>query len=372
MSESDKVEYFKIKKMSIKKLERLLSEKGSPCVSISLNTHKTHPANEQDNIVLRNLLNEAKERVISEFGKRPVNDLLDKFEGIANEIDKNYNLNSLHIFLSNSTKEIIRSPWPIAHNSVSIADSFDAKPLIKIFNRLQEYLILLLSQSGVNLYLAVNDTITSEAKNEDFPFSQNPHYITHSDKLSDAKQVDNMVREFLNKVDKAVWRVNNETNLKCVVICTEDNYIRLFQVADKPDIYLGHVLIDYNNTAPHKIVADAWQLVSQLQKQVRTNAINEMQEAVGQGKVYTDLSEIFRAAKEGRGDLLICHEDFKQPAKISGDFSFELVDDVTIPGVTDDITSEIAREVISKNGRVVFTNQDEIKSIGNIALKVRY
>ena len=45
------------------------------------------------------------------------------------------------------------------------------------------------------------------------------------------------------------------------------------------------------------------------------NAIKEMQEAVGQGKVITDLSDIFRAAKEGRGDLLIAHDDFHQAVK---------------------------------------------------------
>ncbi len=84
------------------------------------------------------------------------------------------------------------------------------------------------------------------------------------------------------------------------------------------------------------------------------------------------MSEIFRAAKEGRGDLLIAHEEFYQAVKMTGEFSFDLANDVTLAGVTDDITSEIAWEVISKKGRVVFTNQDEIKSLGGIALKVRY
>lgn len=41
-------------------------------------------------------------------------------------------------------------------------------------------------------------------------------------------------------------------------------------------------------------------------------------------------------------------------------------------GVIDDITSEIAWEVISKKGRAIFTTQDELKSLGEIALKVRY
>ena len=104
----------------------------------------------------------------------------------------------------------------------------------------------------------------------------------------------------------------------------------------------------------------------------RAKAIEEMQEAAGHGKVLTDLSKIFAAVKEGRGDLLITHDDYHQAVKMTGESVFTLVDDVTLPGVIDDITSEIAWEVISKKGRAIFTNQEEFKSFGNIALKIRY
>jgi hypothetical protein len=144
------------------------------------------------------------------------------------------------------------------------------------------------------------------------------------------------------------------------------------QIADKPSIYCGYSSINYNDTANHTIVADAWRIVKVLQKQSRADAIKEMLEAVGQDKVITGLSDIFRAAKEGRGDLLIAHDDFHQAVKMTGEFSFDLVNDVTLPGVIDDITNDIAWEVISKKGRAIFTNQEEIKSLGNIALKVRY
>lgn len=354
------------------KLEKLASEKNSPCVSISMNTHRTHPDNIQDVIVLKKLLKEAEERAITEFGKRPVMELLEKIETVANEIDSNYNLDSLHIFLSNDTKEIIKSPWPIAENNVHISDTFTIKPLIKLFNRTESYLILLLSQSGVKLLHAVNDGIVEEVKNDDFPFIKNMHYLTNHEKLSDGKQVDNMVREFLNTVDKAVIKVNNDTDMNCVVICTEDNYSRLLQVADKPSIYHGFVHINYNDVANNTLAAEAWKIVGALLKQQRRDAITEMQEAVGQGNVITDLSDIYRAVKEGRGDLLITHDDFKQAVKMTGEYSFDLAVDVKQVDIIDDISSEIAWEVISKKGRAIFTSQEEIKSLGDIALKVRY
>jgi hypothetical protein len=348
------------------KIETLASEKGSPCVTIMLNTHRTHPDNLQDAILLKNFLKEAEERVINEFGKRSVVFLLEKLSEI--EIDVNYNLDSLHIYISNNTKEIYRSTWPVKVNGVHISDTFDIRSLIKSYNRSEEYFILLLSQNGVNLYEALNDGIITEIRNNDFPFSENRHF----NKGNDAKHQEDSVREFLNKVDKAVVRIHNETGFHCVVICTAENHNRLLQIADVPNIYYGYSDIDNNNTATHHIAAQSWNIIQELQRKQRTKAIIEIKEAVGHGTVLTDLQEIYQASIDGRGDLLVVHQDFAQPVLLTSDRTFELVTDTNIPNAIDDITSNIAWEVLSKKGRVVFTIQDEIKELGQIVLKTRY
>jgi hypothetical protein len=353
-------------------LFNLAAEKNTPCVTISINTHRTHPGNKQDEIELKKLLAEAETRVINEFGKRPVASLLEKIKNVASEIDVNYNLDSLHIFLSNDTKEVVKSTWKSQNTGVQISESFAVRPVIKMYNRQENYLIMLLSQSGVQLFEVLNEAIVEEIRNDDFPFSENLYYNTHSDKGSDPKYLDNLVREFLNRVDKALVKVHQETNLKCMVICTEANYSKLQQVADKPEIYLGYDAIDYNNVAPHQISSQAWKVVSDMQKQRRTNAIGEMLEAVAGGKVVTDLQEIYQAAIDGRGDLLIVYQDYAESVLMKDDRTFDIIADPTIPNAIDDITSNIAWEVISKKGRVVFTMQDEIKELGEIALKIRY
>jgi len=144
------------------------------------------------------------------------------------------------------------------------------------------------------------------------------------------------------------------------------------QVTDNPDIYMSYANINYNNTATHEIATQAWKIIKESQEQTGIEAISEIKEAVGIGKVITDLNEIFRAAKDGRGDLLMVHNDFRQAVRMTGKYSFDLVDDVTYINVIDDISSEIAWEVISKNGRVLFTEDNDLKELGNIVLKVRY
>ncbi len=353
-------------------LTKLAGERNTPCVTISLNTHRTHPDNAKDAVLLKNLLKEAEDRVIAEFGKRPVASLLEKMEQLSAEIDINHNLDSLHIFLSNDTREIVKSSWPSSTEGVHISDSFAVRPVIKAFNRSEPYLLMLLSQSGVQLYEALNDEIIQQIQNEDFPFSENRHFNTHDDKGSDPKHLDDLVREFLNKVDKALVKVHHETGLQCVVICTEDNYSRLQQVADKPGVYLGYAAVDYNNTDTHQIVKQSWEIIKAQQKERRSKAIAEMKEAVAHGTVLTDLQEIFQAGLDGRGDLLIVHQDFAQAVIMTGDRTFDLTADGAAHGAIDDITSSIAWDVLSKKGRVFFTMQDEIKELGNIVLKTRY
>ena len=74
----------------------------------------------------------------------------------------------------------------------------------------------------------------------------------------------------------------------------------------------------------------------------------------------------------GRGDLLVVHQNYRQPVVMNDNNSFEMVDDPSTPGAIDDITSKIAWEVISKKGRTIFTEQDELKELGKIVLKTRY
>ncbi len=357
--------------MQREKLALIVSERSNPCVTISMNTHRTHSASSKDVVVLNDLLKEAREKVMNGYDQSSVSDLLAKIGNIGAEIDVNNNLDSLHIFLSNSTREIIKVPWTTPHDQVYVTKGFWFKPLIKVFNRSEEYLILLISQTGAKLLHAINDAILDEIKNEDFPNTENPH---SNDNLyaSDSKAADNLVREYLNKLDKAVVRVHNQTNLKCVAVCTEDINSRLMQMADKPYIYLGHTNIDYNKQAFHQISAKVWEIVKGQRIIREQEALDEMQEAAGHDKVITKLADIFKAVKEGRGDLLIVHDDFHQAVKMTGEFTFKLVEDDTQPDVIDDISSDIAWEVISKKGRAIYTNKDEIKTLGNMALKVRY
>ncbi|MDR2206641.1 MAG: hypothetical protein LBE36_10880 [Flavobacteriaceae bacterium] len=354
------------------KLQKLAAETANPAVSISLNTHRTFPESKQDEIVLKNLIKEAETRVIEEFGKRPAMGVLEKLENIAGKIDHQHHLESLHIFLSDNTEEIIKSTWSARANTVEVDEKFAIRPLIKAVGRVQEYLILVLTQSGTKLYQAMNDAIIKEVRDAGFPFPKNPFYITHADVRSDSKQVDHQIKEYFNRVDKSIVEIYNKTGLEVVTIGTPENYAKLLEVADLPKIYIGQSNKNYAEANEHHVVEQAYEIIKNKQRENRALAIEEIKEAVAHGTVLTDLQEIYQAAMDGRGDLLIVHQDYEQPVKMLNERTFEYVEDSKEPGVLDDIVSVISWEVISKKGRVHFTAQDELLDLGKIVLKTRF
>lgn len=312
--------------------------------------------------------------MISEFGEREASEVLEKLRNIDSKIDINYLLDSLHIFISKDTEEIVLSIWETEENRVFVDNQFAIRALILEYNRYSDYLILKLTQGATHLYKAHNERVTEEVRNHIFPFGDNPHRETSNIQKSDSEFMDTMVREHFRDIDKALVDYIQDENedLKVVVISDENNYSKLQQVATKPNIYIGNDVIHHHEKSEHHLAEQAWEIVQKELKKHREEAIEEVKEAVGQNKVMTDLQEIFQASLDGRGDLLIVHKDFKQPVKMIDERTFEFGQDAKEQGYIDDITSDIAWKVISNGGNVIFTSNEEIKDLGDIVLKTRY
>jgi len=354
------------------KLRQIAAVRSEICISITLPTHRTHPDCVKDGILLKNLVKEAELQILSEHPKRKAQSILKRLANVIKDVDVRHNLDSLHIFISQETTEIIRLAWPVNESHVHIGTSFNIRSLITAYNRSAEYLILVVSQSGAQLYDTLNDAVQQEILTHGFPFEASEFNVPGGVAMSDSFRMDNLVREHLNRIDKAVMDLHHQSGLMCVVVSTGDNFSKLLQVADKAGIYLGHVAINYNDVSTHKIAKDAWSFIRIIQEQQRSHAVKEVEEAVKEGKVITDISEIARASFEGRGELLIADNAFKQSAKFISGSEIELLEQGNSIDTIEDVTGEIAWAVLSKKGRVFFTPEGEGSSLGPLALKVRY
>lgn len=363
--------------MTKKVLKQLAEEKSNICVTISFNTHRTHPDNLQDEIVLKNLISEAKQRVSDEFaGSKDSKVVLEKLDAVSEKIDINYLLDSLHIFISENTEEILKSIWPVTENNVYVDDSFAIKPLVKIFNRSQEYLLLQLSMNETRLFSIVDENVQEEIHNENFPFGETPYVAEINVRKSDSAHVDNLQKEHFRIIDKAVvdYVLNTDKTLKVVVATTDENYHIFLEASTRPETYIGSFKVNHNNqeNTPWFMAKQAWEVAKQNNIKLVAEDVEDARASVSQGKLSTDLVEIYQAALDGNAELLIVEREYSQPVRLVDDNNLELIDDANEHGAVDDIVSLIAWEVISKGGRVVFVANELIEDLGSIVLKKRY
>src|SRR5690606_15257235 len=144
--------------MALKDIIQSLTEKNeSPSITLSFNTYRTFPDSEKNPIILKNLIKEAESRLLEEYGKRDIPEILEKLEALPEKVTSQKLMDSLHVFISKEVDEMVVSPWPVDNEAVFIDDSFAVKPLIKALNRTKEYMILSIAQGGAHLFEALND-----------------------------------------------------------------------------------------------------------------------------------------------------------------------------------------------------------------------
>ena len=103
------------------------------------------------------------------------------------------------------------------------------------------------------------------------------------------------------------------------------------------------------------------------------NTLSELDQAVGEQKVASTVGEVWRMANEGRGKLLLVEEDFHFPGQLDETgLHLSPADDPTAPGAIADAVDDIIETVLSKQGRVVFTENGQLATYQRIALVLRY
>ena len=91
-------------------LKSLRETKANPAVSIFVKTHREHPANEKDPIALKNQLKVAGDRLNKEYDKQTATTILEGIHAKIDELNHNYNLDTLAIFASTDDVQVVRMP----------------------------------------------------------------------------------------------------------------------------------------------------------------------------------------------------------------------------------------------------------------------
>jgi len=343
---------------------------AEPSVSIILNTHRTRPDNLQDPILLKNLIKEAEERLLAGYDKRLAKTILDKLDTMANKIDHSHNLESLILFANAEFSDYTRLPVAV-ENRVIIDHNFATRDLVRAMHSEAHYYVLVISRRNARLIEAFSDKVIAEI-GEGFPIN-NTLIITDKLKQSIAKNEDNIIEEFFNRVDKALaTAIKNKKHP--IVLATETRNAEHFKkISMHKSLIAAHINRNRDDDDARHTVADAWVEFSRVVAENNAARLSELKQAVSVGNYLSDLNDIYDAVKAGRGKTMFVTKGFFQPAYIENDQIVPVNQLETGHQKSfDDIVDELIELNLDSGGDTVFVEPGELDSFGNIALTTRY
>jgi len=349
-------------------LKKLAAHSGEASVTIIAKTHRTRPDNLQDPILIKNLIKEAEQRLVAEYDRNVADDRMNKLHKLAAGIDYDKSLDGLILVAGAETAEVLHLPVTV-ENRVVIDQTFATRDLVRTIQEQSEYYVLVLNRQEAKLIKAFNDQVVEEV-GKPFPIENNDLYATNKQKLSTAKGTDNLIEEFFNRVDKevqAIWKLHR---LPVILAAEDRNYEHYIKMADNP-IVVGNLNMKHNDEKPHEIVSKAWPVLQKYMHTKNEQRISELKLAVGHQKYMSDLSDIWRAINEGRGETLFVKRGYFQPARIENE-SIVLVDSPNGASVVDDIVDELIELNLQHGGDTVFMEGNELDAFHGVALTARF
>ena len=361
--------------MNRNEIINLQAIKEYPSVSILMPTHRTFPENQQDIIRVRNLIKEAKNRLIKEFGKRESEVLIKKLDNIAEEVDFNNTLDGLAIFVNKHTSKIFYLPFKVLER-VIIDETFATRDLVFAINRSPRYWVLVLSEKPTRLFEGFHDTL-NEIKNNDFPFVyEEPG---ESESLPGGRDIKNPTyradqsKNFFRNVDNKFNKYFKEEKLPIGLLGVDKNLAFFKEVASNNEHVITSVSGNYDKLSPHELSKIIWLPVKKKLDEARQNIFERLDNAIRLKKFVSGIDEVWQTAQQGKGETLVVEEDYRESAKIDSKTQhLILTDKKDQADVTEDAVDEVIEKVIAKGGKVVFVNNDSLEKYSRIAMILRY
>jgi hypothetical protein len=358
--------------MDKQKLSQIQAIRKYPSVSILLGLHTAAAESQQNNLVLKNLIKEAEDRLLKEFSKREVEKIIVRLHTTQERLNNKLHYQpGLAIFINEDEDFTINLPFAIK-SRVIIDHTFATRDLIMGVNRSIRYYVMTLSAKEVRLFTAYRH-ILNEIKEEGFPFQLALEVEDNQRGVTLDKE--NQIKEFYNGLDKAFNQIYNRQPYGLVLVGAGKNLSYYKEIADNKRVIVSTIEGNHDHTNLHELGLITWNNVKDLLSQQRNAALSELKAAVDAQKYVSGIEQVWRLAKEGRGRILFAEEDYRVAGKIVGtneNETLEVINDPAEPGLINDLVDEVAEMVMLSGGQVVFVDNGKLAEHQGIALALRY
>lgn len=374
---------------SIEDFVALLLPQEPPCISLYMPTHRAHPENKQDPIRYRNLLRSVEESLRLKYPTREVRPLLGPYQDLArDDLFWNYRTDGLAILSTKDRFQIFELQRAVPER-VIVADSFHTKPLLRILQSADRFQVLCLTRESVKLYEGNRDALDpvdlrnvpatlTEALGEEktqqrhVARSVTPESAYYHGVGSRKDEIETDMLKFFRIVDRAILENHSKpSKLPLLLVALAEYHTPFRSVSHNPYLLPEGVAINPSVLSADELRRLAWEKMEPFYLSRLSRMIEDFQTARSRFQGSDDLSDIARAAVQGRVGYLLVEADRVVAGKVDPNTGQLQPSELADPEV-DDVLDDLAETVLRTGGDVVVVPKERMPTTSGAAAVFRY
>lgn len=358
--------------LSRSELKTLQAHRDYPSVSILAPTHRTAPSNKRDPIKVKNLVAKAVGRLHKEFKKREVADVVDRMQKLVKAVDWQHCLDGLALFASRGVELSVMLPFKVRPRAL-VDETFATRDLAYTLNRAVAYRVLVLGHQ-VRLFDAWTGVLDEHTAK---PFPMQHTGLGGARRLPGGPGVDPMavrdegMRQFFRAVDQALAALQRDNRLALVVTGVDRNLAFFQEVTSHKADIAGMLAGNHEKTPPDKLGKAAWSVFDVAMTTRRTEALVQLDSAVGVQRHSSGIDQVWRVANQGQVKTLLVEKDFHHAADLNAAGDRLMPYTGKGPSALDDAVDEVIERVMASGGDVYFYPDGELDIHQRIAAVLR-
>jgi len=309
--------------------------------------------------------------------------MVNAIDKLAIQVDPVHAMDGLGIFVSPDMSRLVHFPFPVKEKVV-VDNSFETRDLYYLEQFAKPYYVLKLTKNEASLFLLETGTVAREITNTHFPMrnSIENEYEYSRPSIGTSfgyarkgfekdKSMMNKTRQepFFKEVQQNVLSYAKGSDL--LLAGSKTTLSNFESVNDHRLKIKGRIIGSFKEH--NDLFAKARDTYFECKQHEIHALINSLEELIGPKKVTSGIRDVWAAAVAGKGDVLLVEKDFR---KVGYTLQNGQQVSLTVPSgshnTLPDVVDQIIETIIDKGGRVVFTEEHQLKNYEQIALILRY
>ncbi|REJ81732.1 MAG: hypothetical protein DWQ44_11440 [Bacteroidetes bacterium] len=325
---------------------------------------------------LNTLIEQAAVVMLKKYSKQKTDEMIDRMRRTVNKIDFSSSAGSLALFVSPESDRVVHLPY-FADEKVVVDSSFQVRDLIYSAKLNKNYLLVIISRNNVKTlfgYGSILLPIEFDGMPDNVNEIRNERSFPGWDYLDTNAYEEKNLKNYLRFIDEVIEENIKSSNLN--LIMTGDIKILAYfrNHSRNRDRLIGEIEGNYEKHSLARLSALIEPLLNKLILQDQEDALKLLEQSVSSGNFSAGISQVWRAAAEGRGRLLLVEKDYFQKAGFGKDSYTLILDELadSSHNVVVDAVDDIIELVLKHNGDVVFFEKDTLAKFQRIAIVNRY